>query len=110
MFVKSITAGPGIDISSSCANDPPCSGPMVWDNNLKMMKVVDPTSYNAPIGVPTNLPTISLDNRTQMILTWAEKKMREDQELSVLCNKHPGLEDARREFELMRAMCRESTS
>jgi hypothetical protein len=45
--------------------------------------------------------TVQLDARTQEILTWAEKKMSEDQALQIRMERHPGLKDAWEKFKIM---------
>jgi hypothetical protein len=44
----------------------------------------------------------------QEILTWAEKKMREDLELEKRMEQHPGLRDAYEKFKVMDVLTQEN--
>lgn len=50
---------------------------------------------------------VNLSPEAQQIMNWAREKMREEEELKVLMNKHPGLRDLHEKFELMKALVAE---
>ena len=47
---------------------------------------------------------IDLSYRTKEILQWAEKKMKEEEQLDALCEKYPGLAKARDNFEMFKKL------
>ena len=47
---------------------------------------------------------IDLAYRTKEILQWAEKKMKEEEQLDALCEKYPGLAKARDNFEMFKKL------
>jgi hypothetical protein len=68
----------------------PMVGAISFDSGSQQMKVYD--GYNwKNIGGGT--ATINLTSNAINILKWAEKKMVEEQELNILCDKHPSIKD-----------------
>jgi hypothetical protein len=50
---------------------------------------------------------VGLSPEAQATMEWAYKKMKEDEQLEVLMQKHPGLKDLHDKFELMKALVAE---
>ena len=48
--------------------------------------------------------TIQLDARTQELLSWADRKMKEEVDLVRRMEQHPGLKDAYEKFKIMDAL------
>jgi hypothetical protein len=48
--------------------------------------------------------TIQLDARTQELLSWADRKMKEEVDLMRRIEQHPGLKDAYEKFKIMDAL------
>jgi hypothetical protein len=47
---------------------------------------------------------IQLPDGTQNVLQWARKKMAEEQKLKELCEKYPGLKQAKEKYEIIKAL------
>ena len=76
-------------------------GQLRWNPNNQNMEVYDGNSW---VMMNTNHVNIDLTTRTKDILSWAEKKMAEDQKLKDLMEKHPGLKECYEKFLVMRAL------
>ena len=50
---------------------------------------------------------VGLSPEAQQVMDWAYKKMKEDEELEVLMEKHPGLRDLHEKFTVMKALVAE---
>jgi hypothetical protein len=82
----------------------PSAGMVRYNGSSQLMEVYDGTVW-LQMG---SHPTIQLDARVQEILYWAEKKMREDQELEKRMEQHPGLRDAYEKFKVMDVLTQEN--
>ena len=50
---------------------------------------------------------VGLSPEAQQVMDWAYKKMKEDEQLEMLIEKHPGLKDLHEKFTLMKALVAE---
>ena len=56
---------------------------------------------------PTSAPSISLSDEYEAAMKWAVKKMREEQELERLMEKHLSLKSAREQFDVVYALVKD---
>jgi saccharopine dehydrogenase-like NADP-dependent oxidoreductase len=68
----------------------PMVGMLTFDPSSQQMKVYDGGSWQIVGG---GSAIVNLTPNAISILKWAEKKMFEEQELKVLCDKHPAIKD-----------------
>lgn len=78
------------------------SGAIYWDGNGQKMKVIDANGHPQDMYGPT--VEVSASGLLRDVVSWAHKKMAEEQELDNLCKEYPTLEDARREFEILKKL------
>jgi hypothetical protein len=97
-----ITTGVGFQAIQQ-PNEPYTSGAIFWDNESRKFSIFDGKRGNE--FYPTN-QHIDFSESTKEILLWAAKKMDEEKKLDALCEQHKGLNDAREQFEIMRALCK----
>jgi hypothetical protein len=81
-------------------NTAPLTGMVRWNPGRGCMEVYDGTTWHA---YTQNL-TVDLSPDVESMVRWVQKKQAEEAELDKLCQKHPGLQTAREQFELMRAL------
>lgn len=79
-------ATPYINMNSS----QPMVGALSYDNSSSSMKVYDGSIWQTIGG---GSASINLSGNAVAILKWAEDKMREEQHLKVLAEKHPAIKD-----------------
>lgn len=48
--------------------------------------------------------TVTLSRDAEEVLAWAHRKMREEQDLEMLCQKHPGLQEAYERLQIMKTL------
>lgn len=82
----------------------PAVGSIGYDSVTNQFQIFDgntwiPIWFSGGVGY--------LGNDQQEVLNWAKKRMEEERELDELCKQHPGLEDARRQYEMMKALVKE---
>lgn len=101
-MITSLTGSAGIMVTGG--SSPPyinmqqaSAGMVRYNGSSQLMEVYDGTVW-LQMG---SHPTIQLNANVQEILHWAEKKMREDQELQKRMEQHPGLKDAYEKFKVM---------
>jgi hypothetical protein len=68
--------------------------------NGSQMEVYDGHSWLSM----TSHQTIQLDAHTQELLSWADRKMKEEVDLMRRMEQHPGLKDAYEKFKIMDAL------
>ena len=72
------------------SNPNPMTGSLAFDSSTQSMKVFDGNNWQTVGG---GSAVVNLTPNAITILKWAEKKMFEEQELKVLCDKHPAIKD-----------------
>lgn len=78
------------------------TGIVRWNSNLQSLEVMG--NGNEWYRMDTVHDHIQLDDRVLSILSWAEIKMKEDENVKALCEKHVGLKDLKEKFEIMLAL------
>ena len=76
---------------------------MRYNSNTQTIEVYDGNVWLALAGSAD----VSLSPEAQQVMDWAYKKMKEDEQLEVLMEKHPGLKDLHEKFTLMKALIAE---
>jgi hypothetical protein len=84
-------------------NTAPLSGMVRWNPGAGYMEVYDGTTW---YRYAQNL-NVELSPEIEATVRWAQRKQAEEQELDELCRQHPGLRDAREQFEIMRRLCQQ---
>ena len=79
------------------------AGMVRYNPNTQTLEVYDGNSWLAIAGSAD----VGLSPEAQQIMDWAYKKMKEDEQLEVLMEKHPGLKDLHEKFILMKALVAE---
>lgn len=106
-MIKSIHGGKYINISGGFASDPYISpgttgsGMLRWNSNMNCVEVNDGVMWKS---FNTTVPTVDLTPEAQSILDWAKHKMEEERKLDGLCEKYPGLRNARDNFETFKRL------
>lgn len=106
-MIKNITAGTGIDITNSYTSLPyfnmnsPSAGMVRYNGNAQAFEVYDGFDWKSIYGAT---PQVELNADVQNVLSWARRKMKEEYDLYVLCQKYPSLEKAKENFELVRQL------
>lgn len=108
-MIKSIQGGPGIIVNNTGYSWPSFSnysnnsivGSMRYNGTTQKMEVYDGQSW---LMIDISYPTVELSPTVRHTLDWAEKKMREEEELAKLCQEHPGLQEAYERLQIMKAL------
>jgi hypothetical protein len=106
-MIKNISGSKYITISNSGSSDPYISpgsvgaGMLRWNPNMNCMEVNDGNMWKQ---FSVSYPTVSLTPEAESILDWASKKQAEEKQLDELCEKYPGLERARNNFETFKRL------
>lgn len=106
-MIKNITGGKYININGAYYSDPYISpgsvgaGMLRWNPNMGYMEVSDGNIWKCFNSIT---PTIELTPEAQNILDWAKQKMEEEKKLDGLCEKYPGLRNARDNFETFKRL------
>jgi len=79
------------------------AGMVRYNPNTQTLEVYDGNSWLAIAGSAD----VGLSPEAQQVMDWAYKKMKEDEQLEVLMEKHPGLKDLHEKFTLMKALVAE---
>jgi len=79
------------------------AGMMRYNSNTQTIEVYDGNTWLALAGSAD----VSLSPEAQQVMDWAYKKMKEDEQLEVLMEKHPGLKDLHEKFTVMKALVAE---
>ena len=80
------------------------AGMVRYNNSSASLEVYDGNAWLTLSGSAD----VGLTPEAQATLDWAYKKMKEDEQLEELMNKHPGLKDLHEKFELMKALVTET--
>jgi len=81
-----VTSTRGAQPYISTGTGQPMVGALSYDHSSQHMKVYDGNGWQQIGG---GSASINLSGNAIAILKWAENKMREEQELKALCEKHP---------------------
>jgi hypothetical protein len=77
----------------------------MWDGNAQKFKVIDSHGVSQDMhGATVN---ISAGSVFQEMQSWYFQKRAEEAELKRLCDTYPNLEEARREFEMLKQLVKE---
>jgi hypothetical protein len=74
-------------------------GNIRFNTTTQSMEVYDGTNW---IILYSGTAFLDLSYKTKEVLQWAEKKMKEEQQLDALCEKYPGLAKAKDNFEMFK--------
>jgi hypothetical protein len=80
------------------------AGMVRYNSNTQTLEVYDGNTWLAIAGSAD----VGLSPEAQQVMDWAYKKMKEDEQLEVLMEKHPGLKDLHEKFTLMKALVAET--
>ena len=111
-MIKNISAGLGIQIDSNHNNFPYVSpgaqhaGQIHVNTNTGDVEMFDGVVWRTL----TTTPSISLDPEIYKVFEWAKEKMYEEQKLTLLLNRYPGLKDTYEKFQVMKVLCSENES
>jgi hypothetical protein len=103
-MIKGLRGDPGITVSGGDTSVPyinqnhsnPIQGMVrVWGSDTQ---VFDGNNW---LNMNSSYATVSLDQESQVLLSWIRRKMLEEQNLQSLIEKHPGLRDAKDRYEIM---------
>lgn len=105
-MIKNILGGPGINVSSGYGTPyispgAQSAGMTRYNTSTQNLEVYDGNAWLTM----TNDTSVSLDTSTMEVISWARKKMLEEQQLEQLMKRHPGLRDTYEKFEIMKALC-----
>ncbi len=75
------------------------AGSIRYNPGSMNMEVYDGNSWMA---FNTNVPTVDLPDWIKATLDWAHQRMLDERKLDYLCEKYPGLNNARNNFELFK--------
>ena len=79
------------------------AGMVRHNSNTQTLEVYDGNTWLALAGSGD----ISFSPEAQQVMDWAYKKMKEDEQLEMLIEKHPGLKDLHEKFTLMKSLVAE---
>lgn len=79
------------------------AGMVRYNNSSASLEVYDGNAWIMFSGSAE----VGLTPEGQAVLAWAYKKMKEDEQLELLMEKHPGLKDLYEKFTLMKALVAE---
>ena len=78
----------------------PYDGQMIYNfSSQEVMVFSDGDWFNALAHA-----NIGLRNQTEILLSWARRKMEEEKQMDELCAKYPALAEAREQFEAMKTL------
>lgn len=76
------------------------TGQVRYNGSSQWLEVYDGVAWH-PINQSISM---DLSPEVQETLRWAQQRREEEAELDQLCRDHPGLQDAREQFEIMRRL------
>ena len=79
------------------------AGMVRYNSGSAILEVYDGNAWLALSGSAD----VGLSPEAQQVLDWAYKKMKEDEQLEMLIEKHPGLKDLHEKFTVMKALVAE---
>ena len=103
-MIKYISS-PDLQVSISGQNGPYRSGAVYWDGSAQKFKVMDANGGSEDFYGAT--VTIDAGQQFRDIQSWVIKKQAEERELEKLCKEYPNLEEARKEFEMLKQLVKE---
>ena len=106
-MISGISPGRGLVVQNGTGGFPHV--PPNSSNPMTGMLRINGTSLEVFTGscwqyVSTNYASIELDSNTQSVISWAMKKMAEEQKIADLCKKYPALEKAHNNYEMIKAL------
>jgi hypothetical protein len=103
-MIKYISS-PDLNVTVSGQVGPYRSGAVYWDGNAQKFKVIDSNGGSEDFyGASVN---IDAGQQFRDIQSWVLKKQAEERELAQLCKEYPNLEEARKEFEMIKQLVKE---
>jgi hypothetical protein len=81
------------------------TGAVQWNGALKQFEVSTGGSWQKI----NNTVVLETSKEVTEVIAWARKKMQEEEELKLLCNKYPSLDAAWQHYEFIREIVREQT-
>lgn len=81
----------------------PMSGMIRMNSSLNRLEVYDGQTW-IQFGGDVQF---DLSENAKQVLTWANDKMKQEQQLKELMSRHPGLQDLNDKFEMMKILCQE---
>lgn len=107
MFVHEIYGMDGITATNPHFSLPMFSGNLVYNNNTKMIDIVDLTtgarqSYN----LFSSASSVALTPETKTVIEWARKKMHEEAEIDKILEEHPNLKELKENYDIALKLCR----
>lgn len=112
-MIKGINGGRYVQVMNGYTSDPYISpgavgaGMMRWNPNMNCIEISDGITWKQVMGT---MPSIDLTPEATELLDWAKKKMEEEKRIDELCQKYPGLDKARANYETFLAMVESETS
>jgi hypothetical protein len=85
-----VTSNKGAQPYISMGSGQPMVGALAYDHHSQHMKVYDGNGW---VTIGGGSATVNLNPNAISALQWVERKMREEQELKALCEKHPTIKD-----------------
>jgi len=79
------------------------AGMVRYNSGSAILEVYDGNAWLALSGSAE----VGLSPEAQQVLDWAYRKMKEDEQLEMLMEKHPGLKDLHEKFTVMKALVAE---
>jgi hypothetical protein len=107
MIKEVLGSGPFLNVSGGTSFSPyinmsnASAGITRWNGNTNNLEVYDGSTWMA---IHSNTAVVNLNNDAIGAISWALKKMQEEQQLKQLMEKHPGLQEAHDRFEIMRLL------
>jgi hypothetical protein len=107
MIKNIISTGPFVQVHGGSDYSPyvnmsnASAGMIRWNGNTSNFEVYDGSTW---MSMSSTVATVGLNNDAVSAISWALKKMEEEQKLKQLMEKHPGLQDAHEKFEIMRIL------
>ena len=103
-MIKYISS-PDLVVSISGQAGPYSSGAVYWDGGAQKFKVIDSNGGSQDFYGAT--VTIEAGAQFRDIRDWVMRKQAEEYELAQLCKEYPNLEEARKEFEMLKQLVKE---
>jgi hypothetical protein len=103
-MIKNINS-PDMQVTISGQPGPYHSGHVMWDGNRQVFRVIDNQGVSQDMhGATVNISAGSVFLEMQ---SWYMQKRAEEAELKRLCAEYPNLEEARKEFEMLKQLVKE---
>jgi len=105
-MIKNISGSKYIQVSGS-SSQPNISpgavgaGMVRWNSNMQQLEVNDGNTW---ISLTASIPTIELSPEVVEIIEWGRQKLAEDRKIKELCQRYPGLQKAKDNFEMFKKL------